>query len=140
MRFSTWRWANAATGNQASCVLRVEANGERLLLTGDIDSQAERALLDSGQDLRAEWLLAPHHGSRSSSSADFLAQVAPLAVLLSRSRHNAFGHPHAEVIARYQAISAQLYDTATHGAVRIRLGAFEQAKGLRDHARFWREK
>lgn len=140
VHFSTWRWAGAVTGNQASCVLRVEANGERLLLTGDIDSQAERALLDSGQDLRAEWLLAPHHGSRSSSSADFLVQVAPSAVLFSRSRHNAFGHPHAEVIARYQAISAQLYDTATHGAVRIRLGAFEQAQGLRDQARFWREK
>lgn len=140
VHFSTWRWADATMGNQASCVLRVEANGERLLLTGDIDTQAERALLDSGQDLRAEWLLVPHHGSRSSSSADFLARVAPSSVLFSRSRHNAFGHPHAEVIARYQAISAQLYDTATHGAVRIRLGAFEQAQGLRDQARFWREK
>lgn len=140
VRFSTWRWVDAAAGNQASCVLRVEASGERLLLTGDIDSQTERALLGSGQDLRAEWLLAPHHGSRSSSSGAFLAQVAPTAVLFSRSRHNAFGHPHAEVVSRYQAISAQLYDTATHGAVRIRLGAFEQAQGLRDQARFWREK
>jgi competence protein ComEC len=44
------------------------------------------------------------------------------------------------VVARYQAISARLYDTAEHGAVRIRLGAFEQAQALRDRARFWREK
>ena len=138
--FSTWQWAGATTGNQASCVLRIEANGERLWLTGDIDSQAERALLNSGLVMPAQWLLAPHHGSRSSSSAALLAQVKPAAVLISRGAHNTFGHPHAEVMARYRAVAAQPYDTALHGAVRIRLGAFEQAQGLRYRARFWREK
>lgn len=140
VHFSTWQWAEAATGNQASCVLRIEANGERLWLTGDIDSQAERALLNSALAMPAQWLLAPHHGSRSSSSAALLAQVKPAAVLISRGAHNSFGHPHAEVMARYRAVAAQPYDTAQHGAVRIRLGAFEQAQSLRDHARFWREK
>ncbi|WP_425915540.1 DNA internalization-related competence protein ComEC/Rec2 [Pseudomonas sp. GWSMS-1] len=140
VHFSTWQWADAADGNQASCVLRIEASGERLWLTGDIDSQAERALLNSGLAMPAHWLLAPHHGSRSSSSAALLAAVKPDTVLISRGAHNAFGHPHAEVMARYQAIAAQPYDTARHGAVRIRLGAFEPAQGLRDHARFWREK
>lgn len=140
VHFSTWQWADAADGNQASCVLRIEASGERLWLTGDIDSQAERALLNSGLAMPAHWLLAPHHGSRSSSSAALLAAVKPSAVLISRGAHNAFGHPHAEVMTRYQAIAAQPYDTSRHGAVRIRLGAFEPAQGLRDHARFWREK
>lgn len=140
VHFSTWQWANAVNGNQASCVLRIEAGGERLWLTGDIDSQAERALLNSGLAMPAHWLLAPHHGSRSSSSAALLAKVKPSAVLISRGAHNAFTHPHAEVMTRYQAIAAQPYDTARHGAVRIRLGAFEPAQGLRDHARFWREK
>lgn len=140
VHFSTWQWADAADGNQASCVLRIEASGERLWLTGDIDSQAERALLNSNLAMPAHWLLAPHHGSRSSSSAALLAAVKPSAVLISRGAHNAFGHPHAEVMARYQAIAAQSYDTSRHGAVRIRLGAFEPAQGLRDHARFWREK
>lgn len=140
VRFSTWQWAAARDGNQASCVLRVEANGERLLLTGDIDSRTERALLDSGLDLRAEWLLAPHHGSRGSSSAAFVQRVAPQAALISRGRHNSFGHPHAQVVARYRAIAAQLYDTVLQGALRIRLGAFEQAQGLRYRTRFWREK
>ena len=88
----------------------------------------------------AHWLLAPHHGSRSSSSASLLAQVKPSSALISRGAHNTFGHPHAEVVARYRAQGARLYDTALHGAVRIHLGAFEQAQGLRDHARFWREK
>lgn len=140
VRFTTWRWAGAADGNQASCVLLIEAAGERLLLTGDIDSSAERALLDSGFDVRADWLLAPHHGSRSSSSQLFLETVAPQAALISRGRHNAFGHPHASVVARYEAQSAQLYDTVEYGAVQIRLGAFTQGRGLRERARFWREK
>ena len=140
VQFSTWRWDGASDGNQASCVLRIEANGERLWLTGDIDSQAERALLNSGLVMPAEWLLAPHHGSRSSSSAAFLEKVRPTAALVSRGAHNAFGHPHYEVVERYRASDARLYDTAEHGAVRIRLGAFEPAQGLRYRARFWREK
>ncbi|MDA7087808.1 DNA internalization-related competence protein ComEC/Rec2 [Pseudomonas sp. SA3-5] len=140
VRFTTWHWAGAANGNQASCVLLVEAAGERLLLTGDIDSSAERALLDSGIDVRADWLLAPHHGSRSSSSQHLLAAVAPRAALISRGQHNPFGHPHASVVARYEAQSTQLYDTVEYGALQIRLGAFTQGRGLRKRARFWREK
>ncbi|OZI84799.1 DNA internalization-related competence protein ComEC/Rec2, partial [Pseudomonas avellanae] len=66
--FSTWRWEQAPDGNAGSCMLSVDAGGERLLLTGDIDVHAERAAMDSGFDLRARWLQAPHHGSRSSSS------------------------------------------------------------------------
>nr|WP_298136814.1 DNA internalization-related competence protein ComEC/Rec2 [uncultured Pseudomonas sp.] len=140
VRFSIWRWANPGDSNQASCVLSVEANGERLLLTGDIDSAAEQALLDSGFDVRADWLSVPHHGSRSSSSAAFVGAVAPRAALISRGRNNAFGHPHAEVLARYRAVPAELFDTVEQGAVHLRLGAFGVARGLREQSRFWREK
>ncbi|WP_422909032.1 DNA internalization-related competence protein ComEC/Rec2 [Pseudomonas sp. MAC6] len=140
VKFSLVRWVGATDGNQASCVLRIEANGERLWLTGDIDRQAERALLSSGLAMPAQWLLAPHHGSRSSSSAAFLEKVRPTAALISRGAHNAFGHPHAEVVERYRALDVRLYDTVEQGAVRIRLGAFEPAQGLRYRARFWREK
>jgi len=140
VQFSTWQWTAARDGNQASCVLRIEARGEALLLTGDIDHQAERHLLNSALSAPVHWLLAPHHGSRTSSSMALLQQLSPHTGLISRGRHNAFGHPDKQVVARYQAISAQLYDTAEHGAVRIRLGAFEQAQALRDRARFWREK
>jgi competence protein ComEC len=140
VRFSTWRWAEASNANQASCVLLVEAAGERMLLTGDIDSRAERALLDSGLDVHADWLLAPHHGSRSSSSPAFVQAVAPRAVLISRGQHNSFGHPHPTVLARYEEISAQIYDTVERGALRVQLGAFAAGQGLRQHERFWREK
>jgi competence protein ComEC len=139
VRFSTSRWAQARTSNQSSCVLMVEAAGERVLLTGDIDSHAERALLDAGRDLRADWLLAPHHGSRSSSSAAFLEAVAPRAVLISRGQHNAFGHPHPQVVARYRARSIVMYDSVDSGALRVQLGAYAPARGWREQARFWRD-
>ena len=109
-----------------------------MLLTGDIDAQAEAALLSEALDLRAQWLLAPHHGSRSSSSAAFVRAVAPEQVLISRGSNNAFGHPHAQVMERYRAAGAGIHDTAQDGAVRVQLGRFEPARGLRAQPRFWR--
>ncbi|CAD5108810.1 DNA internalization-related competence protein ComEC/Rec2 [Zestomonas carbonaria] len=140
VRFITWRWREAVSGNPASCVLLVEANGERLLLTGDIDARAERALVDAGHDLRAEWLLAPHHGSRSSSSAVFLKAVRPRVVLISRGAHNAFGHPHPLVLTRFRAFGIDVRDTVDGGALRLELGAHGEISELRGDRRFWREK
>ena len=140
VRFSLWQWQAARESNQTSCVLLVEANGERVLLTGDIDQAAEQALLLSGQDVKAQWLLLPHHGSRSSSSEPFLRAVEPSAALISRSLHNAFGHPHPTVTARLEASAIDVYDTALHGAIRIDLGDFSVAEIQRAERRFWREK
>ena len=67
----------ARDSNQNSCVLQIEANGERLLLTGDIDTAAERALLDSPLAVPTHWLQSPHHGSRSSSSMALLDGCSP---------------------------------------------------------------
>ncbi|WP_395504509.1 DNA internalization-related competence protein ComEC/Rec2 [Ectopseudomonas hydrolytica] len=138
--FRTWQWERAVSGNQASCVLLVEAGGERLLLTGDIDARAEHALLQTDFPLAARWLLAPHHGSRSSSSQRFIEAVAPEHVLIARGRHNNFGHPHPQVLQRYQAAGVQVHDSSATGALRVLLGAQGQAQGLRSQARFWREK
>ncbi|MBD9424534.1 DNA internalization-related competence protein ComEC/Rec2 [Pseudomonas sp. PDM15] len=140
VRFTTWRWAGAGEGNPASCLLKVEAAGERLLLSGDIDEATETALLAVGRDLRAEWLQVPHHGSRSSSSAAFLDAVAPRAALLSRGWHNPFGHPHPGVLARYRERDITLYDSAERGAVRLLLGSDEGVSSWRERPRFWREK
>jgi competence protein ComEC len=140
VHFQTWRWAGATSGNQASCVLWVDAGGERMLLTGDIDTLAETAWRTANPQVHADWLLAPHHGSRSSSSAAFLNAVAPHSVLISRGAHNAFGHPHPQVLARYQALGLRVYDSVAQGAVRVQLGAHTSASGLRDEQRFWREK
>ncbi|MGZ9705931.1 DNA internalization-related competence protein ComEC/Rec2 [Pseudomonas sp. GNP013] len=137
--FELWQWPGAVDGNPKSCVLQVQANGERLLLTGDIDRAAERALLDSPLALRTDWLQAPHHGSRSSSSRPFVQQLEPTSVLISRGRGNAFGHPHAQVLERYRAVGSRVYDSAEQGAVRLQLGAFEPATVARAQRRFWRE-
>ena len=139
VRFTTWRWPQALEGNQSSCVLQVEAaNGERLLLTGDIDQAAERALVLSGRDLRADWLQVPHHGSGSSSSSAFLQAVAPRAVLLSRGRYNAYGHPHPQVLARYRELGAVVYDNVPNGTLRLLLGEYGEARGEREQRYFWR--
>ena len=138
--FTTWRWRDAPPGNAASCLLKVEAQGESLLLTGDVDAAAEKALLASGRDLRARWLQVPHHGSRSSSSAAFLDAVAPHGALLSRGWHNPFGHPHPGVVARYHARGIALYDSAELGAIRLQLGAVQGISAWRERPRFWREK
>ena len=140
VRFSTWRWQQAPEGNPASCVLQVAAaSGERLLLTGDIDQAAERALLASGRDLRADWLQVPHHGSGSSSSLAFLQAVAPRAALLSRARYNVYGHPHPQVLARYRALGVEVYDSVADGSVQLLLGRHGEAHGEREHAHFWRQ-
>mgnify|MGYP003513305143 FL=1 len=140
VEFRLWRWSQAKQGNAASCVLRVEAQGESILLTGDIEASAERALLASAWPLRSDWLLSPHHGSRSSSMPAFLQAVDAHSVLVSRGNHNPYGHPHPLVIQRYQQLSMQIYDTVQTGAVRIKLGGREVAHGMRNEPRFWREK
>lgn len=139
VRFVLWRWPSAVPGNPASCVLWVEANGERLLLGGDIDASAERALLASGLAPQAHWLQAPHHGSKTSSSKPFLEAVQPHAALISRGHDNTFGHPHADVLARYQALGITPHDTAEAGALRIQLGTYAPVQRQRDQRRFWRD-
>lgn len=139
VRFSLWQWADAQDSNQKSCVLQVEANGERLLLTGDIDARAERELLRSPLAVRTHWLQAPHHGSRTSSSLALLKRLSPSSVLISRGKGNAFGHPHPQVVARYRQQGIAIYDSAEHGALRVRLGTFTEPMGLRAQRRFWRD-
>ncbi|MBF7731333.1 DNA internalization-related competence protein ComEC/Rec2 [Pseudomonas sp. N040] len=140
VQFRLWRWPQAPEGNPSSCVLRVQAHGESVLLTGDIDQAAERALQKSGWPLQSDWLLSPHHGSRSSSSPAFLRAVGPQAVLISRGNHNPYGHPHPLVMQRYRQLGLTVHDTVLEGALQIDLGARQAVRGMRNEARFWREK
>ncbi len=140
VRITRLQWRSVGESNEQSCVLLLEAAGERLLLTGDIGVDAERGLLAAGHDLRAHWLLAPHHGSRSSSSPELIRAVQPHSVLISRGRHNAYRHPHPQVLARYQAAGVLIYDTARDGALQLWLGRQQPLERLRSRtARFWRE-
>ncbi|MBY8960735.1 DNA internalization-related competence protein ComEC/Rec2 [Pseudomonas sp. MIS38] len=136
--FQLWQWSAAHDSNQRSCVLQIEANGERLLLTGDIDTAAERVLLESPLALPTHWLQAPHHGSRSSSSMALLRALRPHSVLISRGQGNSFGHPHPLVLARYRQQGLRIYDSAQHGAIQLRLGSFQAPRLMRQQRRFWR--
>ncbi|VVP23206.1 ComE operon protein 3 [Pseudomonas fluorescens] len=138
VQFALWQWAAARESNPKSCVLQIEANGERLLLTGDIDTAAERALLDSPLAVTTDWLQSPHHGSRSSSSPALLAALQPSAALISRGQGNAFGHPHPTVVARYRQRGMAIHDSAEQGAIRLQLGQFKLAWTMRQERRFWR--
>ena len=137
--FSLWRWSQGRDSNDRSCALLVEANGERLLLPGDMEAGAERAWLAQAEEPRLDWLQSPHHGSRSSSSEAFISATAPRGVLISRGRHNGFGHPHPQVLERYRRHGLVIHDTAQDGALRLRLGSHGPAEGLREQRRFWRE-
>lgn len=137
--FQLWQWAHAHDSNQRSCVLQIEANGERLLLTGDIDTHAERVLLDSPLAVPTQWLQSPHHGSRSSSSMALLKVLQPEAVLISRGQGNSFGHPHPTVLARYRKHGLRIYDSAEQGAIHLQLGRFKPPRTMRQQRRFWRD-
>lgn len=137
--FSLWHWPSGKNSNDRSCVLLVEAQGERLLLAGDMEAGAERAWLESADAARIDWLQSPHHGSRSSSTEPFIRAIAPRGVMISRGRHNGFGHPHPQVIERYRRHGLAVHDTALQGALRLRLGRHEEVEGLRAQRRFWRE-
>ena len=138
MRFSLWRWADGQSSNDRSCVLLVEAQGERLLLAGDMEAAAERAWLADTEMPRIDWLQAPHHGSRSSSTEAFIRASAPRGVLISRGRNNSFGHPHVQVMERYQRHGLAVHDTAVEGALRLVLGRHGEVEGIRGQRRFWR--
>ncbi|WJW76777.1 DNA internalization-related competence protein ComEC/Rec2 [Thiohalobacter sp. IOR34] len=117
-------------GNNASCVLRVvAADGQALLLPGDIEAAAERALLHGTADLGADLLVVPHHGSRTSSTAAFIERVGPRYALFAVGYRNRFGFPRPEIAARYRQRGIRLLDTATAGAIHFRLGSGPQ--GLR---------
>lgn len=106
--------------NDRACVLRIEADGGAMLVASDIEKAAERALLARGTDeLASTVLVAPHHGSRSSSTAALVQAVRPHEVLYSVGYRNPFGHPHPEVWARWTASGARAWRTDSQGALRV---------------------
>lgn len=113
-------------GNDSSCVLRIRAGGKAALLSGDIERAAETALQSlEGEALSSALLIAPHHGSLTSSTAPFLAVVQPHYVLVSAGYRSQFGHPAPQVAQRYEAQGIALWNTALAGALEITLGEAE---------------
>ena len=105
--------------NDRSCVLRVVSPYGSVLLPGDIERFSESRLLQSSGNLRADILLAPHHGSRTSSTPDFVHAVAPGLTVFSVGYRNRFGHPHPAVSARYREAGSRTLRTDLTGALLI---------------------
>ena len=123
-------YVSSNTNNQ-SCILAVRAAEQQLLLTGDIEATAERWLLGNGsQQLASQMLQAPHHGSRSSSTAGFVQAVAADVVIFPAGYRNRFDHPHDEVRARYQDAGTELYNTAEQGGLRFHFNGNNEAPQL----------
>jgi competence protein ComEC len=131
---------NLLSGNDASCVLRISGPGGSALLVGDIMKKGEKRLLALEPDLRSDLLVAPHHGSNSSSTPPFVAAVSPHAVWFPVGYRNRWDFPKSEVEARYLPL-ATLADTANDGALcmQFRVGSrpILSMHWRRDAARLW---
>ncbi len=130
-------------GNDASCVLRVSNRAGALLLSGDIERAAERQLLtERAESLAADVLLAPHHGSLTSSTPAFIAAVRPRWVVFATGYRNRFGFPRPAVVARYREQGIIPLDTATSGMISVRLGrdGLQAPRAYRrEQRRYWRQ-
>jgi competence protein ComEC len=105
--------------NNNALVFRLVYQEVSFLLTGDIEAAAERYLVNNSPGLEADVLKVAHHGSNTSTSAEFLAAVRPSAAVISAGADNRFGHPHADVVTRLeQALGAErIYQTSRRGSI-----------------------
>jgi competence protein ComEC len=147
-----WRWDGvtfeilhppaefALRGNESSCVLKITTRGGSLLLTGDIEAEAERRLTAAPGRLRASVVVVPHHGSATSSSAAFVAAVAPELAVVSAGYANRWGFPKPAVRRRWLDAGARVIVTGEAGAVTIGLGSEGPAVVTERaaHPRYWR--
>lgn len=139
---SSWRWDGVqfkvlnpppgtdARGNNASCVLLIEAQSARALLAGDVDRGVERQL----HLMPLDFLLVPHHGSATSSGSSFVAETRPAIAAISAGYRNRFGHPHPSVVERYRDVGTHVVSTAVSGALRWRSAQPQRVERQRDTA------
>jgi competence protein ComEC len=127
------------SGNNSSCVLLIQGQHGSALLTGDIEADAERQLLEPGLP-RATVVVAPHHGSDTSSSSLFVDAVRPDVTIFSTGYRNRWNFPRPAVTARWQEAGARCYDTGASGAITITFG--DTGLQVREHRhtqrRYWR--
>ena len=127
--------------NNRGCVLRIATRHSVALLPADIEARAEQQLLESSREaLRAQVLVAPHHGSLTSSIPAFVAAVDPRIVIYPVGYRNRFRHPHGDVEERYLRQGSHVYRTDRDGAVTLHFGAADAIKVIPHRAtyrRYW---
>jgi competence protein ComEC len=115
--------AGAAASNDDSMVVRIAGGGGAMLLEGDAEAVGEHWMLDHHLELASSVLKVGHHGSRTSSTPQFLAAVHPQAAVISVGADNSYGHPSPLVLEQLQAAGARVFRTDRDGAVECRLAA-----------------
>jgi competence protein ComEC len=125
--------------NARGCTLRVSTHGRAMLLAADIEAAQEAQLvLGAREKLRADVLLAPHHGSGTSSTPGFLLAVRPSVAVFQVGYRNRYHHPKAQVYQRYAEMGIQRFRTDEAGAVTLAFGDTLDVRAYRvDHARYW---
>ena len=106
-----------ATGNEVSNVYRITYGKASFLVTGDLVAEEERKLLEEGKDVQALVLKCGHHGSRTSTSQEFLEAVHPRYAVIGVGRDNSFGHPNKEILERLEKQGIEIYRTDMDGAI-----------------------
>lgn len=104
--------------NEASLVLRAVAEGVAVLFTGDIGQKTERKIIAETETVRSQILKVPHHGSKYSSSMEFLAEVGPLISVIGVGE-NSYGHPTKETLQRLYDVGSEVFRTDLDGTVKI---------------------
>jgi len=154
-RGRSWRWDGVGfrvlhppkeggyADNDASCVMIVAAGDAHLLLTGDIESGVERALVDTGFAGPVHVVVVPHHGSKTSSSAAFVRAVSADVALVSAGYRNRWNMPRPEVVRRWRDAGAAVLVTSQDGAIGFRLcnqrGIVSMVQNREQRRRVWHE-
>lgn len=107
--------------NDESIVLFLKLQGMKILLTGDIEEKGEKALVDKQVLSQVDVLKVAHHGSKTSSSLDFIKRTLPEWGILSLGLHNTYGHPHSEVVLRLEEVGTNLLRTDQLGTIILNL-------------------
>ncbi|NNE37185.1 MAG: MBL fold metallo-hydrolase, partial [Gammaproteobacteria bacterium] len=129
-------------GNNASCVLKIGHGKDSVLISGDIEYQAEDLLIETTSAfLRSNILLAPHHGSKTSSKSRFIRVVNPENVIFSTGYLNRFKLPNKDIITRYMRNGSSIWDTASDGAIHIEYKGeqYTITSERQNRAKFWNE-
>lgn len=146
LSFEFWHSNSGRSGNDASCVIRIHhpESSTDLWLTGDITRRIEAEMLGSGgvdwfgQAVEHRMVLAPHHGSKTSSSRAWVDALRANWVIYTAGYRHRYGHPHPEVVARYRAAGVPALNTACSGEIVITLGRdAPEISELRHSAPFW---
>ena len=105
--------------NDDSVVLYGQFFGTSFLFTGDLEENGEAILMRRFPQLKVDVLKAGHHGSKGSSSPEFLHQLQPQIALISAGKNNRYKHPHQETLDRFENIQTQIFRTDEQGAIRF---------------------